>query len=180
VSTVLPHTFCLLATPSGGPGRVRITVGCAKGDTLLQAFDKAITVERRPACGVRTPAHARARLARDGRAGAEEVGFPCVIKQRFTHAWDGTTFLPSQRTSYVSHPKDVERRCLTGRQGEHWPLVQAYVQGRGQGAFALCDHGRALAWFTTSASGTCGRRARERAARSTSVDPACSSRPEVS
>jgi len=175
VSTVLPLTerSCLLcdaerrAWESAG-----ITVGCAKGDTLLQAFDKAITVERAAACGVRTPLTRVPASLADGRAGAEEVGFPCVIKQRFTHAWDGTTFLPSQRTSYVSHPKDVEAALLMGRQGEHWPLVQAYVQGRGKGAFALCDHGRALAWFTherlrdvrPAGSGSALRR-------STSVDP---------
>ena len=175
VRTVLPLTerSCLLcdaerqAWESAG-----ITVGCATGDVLLQAFDKALTVERAAACGVRTPLTRVPASLADGRAGAEEVGFPCVIKQRFTHAWDGTAFLPSQPTSYVGHPKDVEAALLRGRQGAHWPLVQAYVQGRGKGAFALCDHGRALAWFTherlrdvrPAGSGSALRR-------STSVDP---------
>jgi glycosyltransferase involved in cell wall biosynthesis/predicted ATP-grasp superfamily ATP-dependent carboligase/CelD/BcsL family acetyltransferase involved in cellulose biosynthesis len=150
VTTVLPLTerSCLLCDVERRAWEgVGITVGCAAGDTLLQAFDKAITVERAAACGVRTPSTRVPTSLADGRAGAAEVGFPCVIKQRFTHAWDGTAFVASQRPSYVSGPEGVEAALLAARQGEHWPLVQAYVRGRGKGAFALCDHGRAVAWF---------------------------------
>src|SRR5439155_6699085 len=97
VTTVLPLTerSCLLCDADRRAWEgVGITVGCAAGDILLQAFDKAITVERAAACGVRTPTTRVPASLADGRAGAEEVGFPCVIKQRFTHAWDGAAFLP--------------------------------------------------------------------------------------
>jgi predicted ATP-grasp superfamily ATP-dependent carboligase len=33
------------------------------------------------------------------------------------------------------------------RQGAHWPIIQGFVPGQGKGVFALCDRGRAIAWF---------------------------------
>jgi glycosyltransferase involved in cell wall biosynthesis/predicted ATP-grasp superfamily ATP-dependent carboligase len=124
-----------------------IVVGCAPTDVLLEAFDKARTLTRAAACGVRTPPTAVPTSLVESRAAAVDLGLPCVIKPRFTHAWDGARFLSAARPSYVSRAEDVEAAVLAARQGEHWPLVQGYVPGQGKGVFALCDHGRALAWF---------------------------------
>lgn len=150
VGTVLPLTegSCMLCDADRkGWEAAGIEVGCATSEILLGAFDKAQTLTRAAACGVRPPPTAVLTSLAEARAAAEEMGFPCVIKPRFTHAWDGSRFLSAVRPSYVSRPEDVEAAVLAARQGEHWPLVQGYVSGRGKGVFALCDHGRALAWF---------------------------------
>ena len=96
-----------------------ITVGCAAGETLRQAFDKALTLERAAACGVRFPLTRVPTSLADGRAAAREVGFPCVIKPRFTHAWDGARSLPGRSPSYVSHSDAVEPALVAARQVEH-------------------------------------------------------------
>jgi glycosyltransferase involved in cell wall biosynthesis/predicted ATP-grasp superfamily ATP-dependent carboligase/CelD/BcsL family acetyltransferase involved in cellulose biosynthesis len=124
-----------------------IVVGCAPGTTLIEAFDKARTLERAAANGVRTPPTWAPSSLAEGLVAAEAVGFPCVIKPRFTHAWDGRQFLPAGRPSYPRGLEETEAALLAARQGDHWPLVQGFVPGQGKGVFALCDHGRAVAWF---------------------------------
>src|SRR5207249_2779433 len=29
----------------------------------------------------------------------------------------------------------------------YWPIIQAFVPGKGKGVFTVCDHGRPIAWF---------------------------------
>jgi len=70
-----------------------------------------------------------------------------VIKPRFSHAWTGTGFLPDLGCAYAANAAELERAVVSRRQGDRWPLVQAFVPGQGKGVFALCDRGRALAWF---------------------------------
>jgi predicted ATP-grasp superfamily ATP-dependent carboligase len=124
-----------------------ITVGCGPEEMLLEAFDKARTLEQAEACGVRIPPTRVPKSLEECRAAAEAVGLPCVVKPRFSNAWDGTRFLPDLGTAYVKDLGEVERVVLARRQGEHWPLTQGFVPGQGKGIFALCDRGRALAWF---------------------------------
>jgi predicted ATP-grasp superfamily ATP-dependent carboligase len=81
------------------------------------------------------------------RIAAREIGFPCVVKPRFSNVWDGSRFLPNRSPAYVRHPEGLDEQVLRLRQGEYWPLVQAYVPGTGKGVFALCERGRVVAWF---------------------------------
>jgi predicted ATP-grasp superfamily ATP-dependent carboligase len=76
-----------------------------------------------------------------------EAGFPCVVKPRFSHAWDGSRFLANRACAYVQHAGELESAVLSRRQDGQWPLIQAYVPGTGKGVFALCDDGRVVAWF---------------------------------
>ena len=124
-----------------------IAVGCAAGTTLVEAFDKARTLERAAASGVRTPPTWAPSSLAEGLVAASAVGFPCVIKPRFTHAWDGTRFLPAGRPSYARGLADAEAALIAARQGDYWPLVQGFIPGHGKGVFALCDYGRPIAWF---------------------------------
>ena len=126
---------------------VGVTVGCATDDLLAAAFDKSQTIERARACGVSTPpTRVPASLAECGLA-AEEVGFPCVVKPRRSNHWDGRSFLPTRGPAYVGRREELAGAAESLRQGDDWPLVQGYVSGRGKGVFALCDGGRAVAWF---------------------------------
>jgi predicted ATP-grasp superfamily ATP-dependent carboligase len=124
-----------------------IMVGCAAIDTLLRAFDKGATLRFAEGVGVRVPLTCVPGSLEEARDAAMRVGFPCVVKPRFSHAWTGGGFLPDLGCAYAAGPGDLERAVLSRRQGDLWPLVQAYVPGRGKGVFALCDRGRAVAWF---------------------------------
>lgn len=150
VDWVLPMTerACILCNLERSDwDRAGARIACADEATLNQAFDKWQTTQRAAECGVRIPEtrlpDSLESVPRLGR----EIGFPCVIKPRFSHAWDGERFLPNRSCGYVNGPEDLVEQAQSRRQGANWPLLQAYVPGGGKGVFALCDHGRAVAWF---------------------------------
>lgn len=150
VDVVLPLTerSCILCNLARADWlRAGIIVGCAPAETLRQAFDKQDTLRLAAAAGVRTPATLAPSSLDEAQAAAREVGFPCVIKPRYSHAWTGDGFLPDRGCAYAANADDVARAVPPRRQGDLWPLVQACVPGAGKGAFALCDRGRVLAWF---------------------------------
>jgi hypothetical protein len=75
------------------------------------------------------------------------VGFPCVIKARFSNFMVGGEFVADPGAAYATTAADVEAAALERKQGGYWPIVQGFVEGKGAGVFALCDRGRAVAWF---------------------------------
>lgn len=124
-----------------------ITVGCGPQDMLLQAFDKARTIEHAVACGVRIPpTHVPASLA-ECLVAAESIGYPVILKPRFSDFWNGERFLQDRGAQYASNPSELEMHALACRQGDFWPVIQGLVAGQGKGVFALCDHGEPLTWF---------------------------------
>jgi predicted ATP-grasp superfamily ATP-dependent carboligase len=150
VSIVLPLTerSCVLCNVERSDWQQQgITVGCETGDSLLLSFDKARTLALVAECGVAIPrTHAPASLE-DCYAAAREIGFPCVVKSRFSHYWTGSDFVEGGGTSYVSDEQQLDTKVRNHRQGDIWPLVQRFVEGTGKGLFTVCDHGRPLMWF---------------------------------
>ena len=150
VGSVLPLTerACLLCDAdrndwsAGG-----IMVGCGSGDMLLQAFDKARTLQLAVACDVAIPPTAFPTSYAECCTAAATFGYPCVVKPRFSNAWVDGRFLPVARVAYAHDPVQLEQAVARCRQGEHWPLIQAFVPGQGCGVFALCDRGEPLVWF---------------------------------
>lgn len=124
-----------------------ITVACAPGHMLRLAFDKARTVEIAERCGVRTPRSIVPGSPAEATAAAASVGFPCVVKPRFSNAWDGSRFLPDRGTRYAASPDALDAAIEATKQGNCWPLIQSFEDGTGKGVFALCDRGRIVAWF---------------------------------
>ena len=124
-----------------------IVVGCGPAEMLREAFDKARTVAAAAANGVRTPRTFVPGSLEDCRAGAEAVGWPCVVKPRFSNAWDGAAFLADIPPAYVRDPRQLAEAVERRRQGDCWPIIQEWVPGTGKGAFALFDDGRPVAWF---------------------------------
>ena len=124
-----------------------ITVGCGRAEMLERAFDKVRTLEFARDCGVTAPETRIPASLADVEEAGRAVGYPCVVKSRFSHAWDGEAFLPAQPPRYVADAQALEAAASALRQGPYWPLIQAYVPGTGRGVFALCDRGRVLSWF---------------------------------
>lgn len=150
VNVVLPLTerACILCNLEREQWEAAgITVGSAPDELLRLAFDKAQTVEIARHSGVAVPPTRAPGSLNEARAAAQEIGFPCVVKSRYSNAWDGTRFLSDPGTTYVREPAELDAAIEQHRQGDHWPLIQGFVPGQGKGVFALFDGGRPVAWF---------------------------------
>ncbi|RPI57489.1 MAG: hypothetical protein EHM55_01625 [Acidobacteria bacterium] len=124
-----------------------ITIACGPDAMLMLAFDKAATVHLASACGVAIPQTRFPESDEECVASAVALGWPCVVKPRFSHSWDGRTFLPDRGCAYASEVDALRKAVTLRRQAGAWPMIQACVAGTGRGVFALCDRGRVVAWF---------------------------------
>jgi predicted ATP-grasp superfamily ATP-dependent carboligase len=150
VKIVLPLTerACLLCNAERQEWEAAgIEIGCGTNDMLMLAFDKGQTLQLASQCGVRIPPTQTPTCLKECHEAAEQVGFPCVIKPRFSNAWDGAAFLPDRGCAYVYDRDSLDEAVLRRKQGAHWPLIQGYVHGQGKGVFALYDQAHAVAWF---------------------------------
>lgn len=150
VSIVLPlsERSCLLCnTERGEWERLGMIIGCGPDEMLIGAFDKATSLLRAEECGVRIPPTYFPNSLEECSAHAETVGYPCVIKPRWSNAWNGSSFLPNRVPAYVNSAHELEAAVRSRKQGDYWPLIQEYIQGKGKGAFALYDRGKPVAWF---------------------------------
>jgi len=124
-----------------------MVVGCGPEDMLVSAFDKARTLVHAATCGVRIPPTRLPQSLAECHAAAEAVGYPCIVKPRFSDFWDGDRFLPDHGAGYARDAAELEATALACRQGECWPVIQGIVPGQGKGVFALCDRGQPVVWF---------------------------------
>ncbi len=150
IHVVLPltETTSLLCNAERGEWEARgIVVGCAPDSVLVRAFDKAETLRLADACHVEIPPTRLPASLSECHEAAAAVGYPCVVKPRFTSAWNGDGFLPDLGPTYAKDAVELEAAVRSRRQGEYWPLIQAFVSGQGKGVFTVCDHGRPVAWF---------------------------------
>jgi predicted ATP-grasp superfamily ATP-dependent carboligase len=150
VRVLLPLTerSCLLSNAGRAEWEaVGVTVGCGPAEMLDAAFDKARTLRHAEDCGVRVPPTRVPGSLDECLAAAEEVGFPCVVKPRWSNAWDGSRFRGARAPDYVTGRTELVEAARACRRHGGWPLVQGFVPGRGKGVFALADRGRVLAWF---------------------------------
>ena len=150
VKLVLPLTerSCLLCNVERTHWeRSGIIVGCGPDEMLKTAFDKALTLKLAKATGVRIPPTYFPESFEASLQAVQEIGFPCVIKSRWSNAWDGQEFLPPKNPTYLGALESASEVLNEYKQGEHWPLVQGFVSGSGKGVFALCDRGEVVAWF---------------------------------
>jgi predicted ATP-grasp superfamily ATP-dependent carboligase len=150
IRLVLPLTerSCLLCVADAAAWRADgIELGCGPEDMLLGAFDKAQSLRRAAELGIAIPPSRFPTSLPDFGLAAQELGYPCVVKARFSYAWHDGVLLADPGVAYVASPNELTPAVLARRQGPHWPLIQRYVPGSGKGVFALCDHGDPVAWF---------------------------------
>lgn len=121
-------------------------LGCASAEILANAFDKALTVKAARQCGLRTPATEYPDSLEEAVEAGERLGYPCVVKPRFSQAWDGTRFRPTQ-VRCVADADGLREAAAAARAQGSWPLIQEFVPGHGAGVFTLYNAGRPVAWF---------------------------------
>ena len=150
VSLVMPMTerSCVLcnmerdAWEAGG-----VIVGCAPTSLLHRAFDKAQTLAFAAKSGVKAPDTFIPESYDECLDAAEVIGFPCIVKPRFSSSWNGEEFLADGRPRYVHDAATLLQAVGACRQDSHWPLIQRIVPGQGKGIFALFDQGEPVVWF---------------------------------
>jgi len=126
---------------------LRVRVGCAPDEVLLQAFDKAQTLRIASGQGLRIPPTSYPESSEQLAAAVDTIGFPCVVKPRFSNQWDGRRFLPTAGVALVSDRAELEHAVTERRHGTCWPLVQGLILGTPRTAAALYDRGQPVAWF---------------------------------
>lgn len=124
-----------------------IAVACGPDEMLQRAFDKTQTLRLAEECGVRIPPTRHPQSVAEAREAVAELGVPCVVKPRTSEVLRDGRIAKSASIGLVSDAADVERIVLARQHAGQWPLVQGFVPGHTAGAFALCDHGRTVAWF---------------------------------
>src|SRR5437660_123328 len=127
VRVVLPQRerSCLLCDAERAQWEAAgIVVGCGPQDMLLHAFDKARTLELAAACGVRTPPTRFPQTLAEARADAEAIGYPCILKPRFSDFWDGGRFQADHGARYVPDPAGLEAGVAACRRREAWALLR--------------------------------------------------------
>jgi predicted ATP-grasp superfamily ATP-dependent carboligase len=150
ITIVLPLTerSCVLCNADRPAWeKAGMKLGCAPDEMLQAAFDKAITVRRAEALGVGVPRTATPESFDQAVAAVEQIGFPCVIKPRWSNAWNGKQFLPTRSPEYANDRSQLVQILSAHQRGTSWPLLQSFVPGQGKGVFALCDRGKVIAWF---------------------------------
>ena len=150
IKVVLPLTerTCLVCSAEADAWRAAgIIVGCGPAEQLVRVFDKAQALELASASGISIPPTRCPDSLEGYHDAARDLGFPCVIKARFSYAWCGGQLLQDPGVAYVRRFEDLDEAVLVRRQGAHWPLIQRYSPGTGRGVFALCNHGNVVEWF---------------------------------
>jgi len=124
-----------------------ISVGCGPDEMLLYAFDKGQTINRAKECGIRVPKTRFSNSLAECLAAVDEMGFPCVVKPRWSSSWNGVSFLSNRGPAYLNSSEGLKEVLTKRKQVRDWPLIQEFVPGQGKGIFALCDKGRIVALF---------------------------------
>jgi predicted ATP-grasp superfamily ATP-dependent carboligase len=152
IGIVLPLTersclLCDMDRPEWEAAGVRI--GCGPREMLMRAFDKEETVRLALAADVRVPRTVFPRSEAEVDEAGRALGFPCVVKARFSNAWDEASqaFLADRGCGYAQNGEELRRAVGDRRQGPWWPMVQSFVPGVGRAVSVLCDRGRIVAAF---------------------------------
>ena len=117
---------------------------------MEKAIDKWKTYHAATKAGVPFPRTAWRASLDEMEACADEVGFPLVLKDRFSAWWDGARVRTKPGAQYIYVRAKGELRAALARRpaGLPAPMAQAYVPGRGFGvSFLVDDGGRVRAEF---------------------------------
>jgi predicted ATP-grasp superfamily ATP-dependent carboligase len=116
--------------------------------TLNLLADKCSLIPLAESLGIPVPGTLQAENAFSLAAAYEDFDYPVVLKPGMS--WlrhNGGWFRSSVR--YANNSSEAESIVTTDPAFRAGPfLVQEYIEGKGQGVFALYDHGKALAFFS--------------------------------
>ncbi len=116
---------------------------------LQRVMDKAATIAAAAAVGVPVPRTEVLRDLKDAIPAAHELGYPVVVKPRFSHYWDGQRFVSSHGVAYAGSDAELQaalRRVQPASLPP--PLLQEFIPGDGVGfSIILAPDGATCAEF---------------------------------
>jgi predicted ATP-grasp superfamily ATP-dependent carboligase len=101
------------------------------------AMDKARTIEAAMQSGVPVPETAVIDDVRGAVAAARKIGYPIVVKPRFSNYWTGTGFIVTDGVQYASSEQELETIIQKLPKDIPAPLLQEFIPGNGLGVFLL-------------------------------------------
>ncbi len=113
-------------------------------ETLDLAFDKAKTLELAAAVGVSVPPTAVPDDWEDVDAAAARLGYPIVIKSRYSNYWTGIDWIHGRGTDYAGDRDELGAALARLDRRQPPPLLQKFISGHGAAVFVLLDRQGAL------------------------------------
>jgi len=115
---------------------------------LAIVMDKALTIKAAQAVGVATPPSVVLNDVREAIFAAKDVGYPLVVKPRFSNYWTGSSFIKTSGVSYANTDQQLLSALENQPKELPPPILQKFIPGRGLGIFLLLDkEGRLCAEF---------------------------------
>ena len=115
-------------------------------DALRVVTDKHRTLELAASLGVPIPRSVLATSTREAIDAAERLGWPVVLKPRFSRVYQSRKTIEAFEVAYAASAEDATEK-LKRFEGRCDVLVQEYCAGTGRGVGLLTDQGRPLAAF---------------------------------
>ena len=117
-------------------------------DVLEVAMDKARTIEAARRLEVPAPPTVVLDDVEQAVPAARELGWPVVVKPRWSHYWTGDRFVVGGGVSYAASEDDLRAALARQPKGAPPPILQRFVPGRGLGLFfVLAPDGTLAAEF---------------------------------
>ncbi len=120
-------------------GETGVALTFPRPEVLDRAFDKAKTLAAAERLGVPAPTTRVPERHEDTLAAANDLGFPLVLKPRYSTYRHGDDWVPNDGTQYASNASQLEALLARFDRRQPPPLLQQYVPGRGFGVFLLRD-----------------------------------------
>lgn len=108
-------------------------------ETLNKAFDKAETIRIAKKVGVPVPKTAVLTKLSEAEKLAAQIGYPVVVKPRYSVYWDGASFWLTYGPQYVNTPEELQNVISQYPSNKPLPLLQEFIPGKGIGGFFLMD-----------------------------------------
>lgn len=116
-------------------------------EAIQVARDKNLVMKVAEKEGIRIPRTVVVQDPGDLSPAIQEVGFPAVVKARFSRFDCGSEWVNGGGTHYVHTLAELEAAVRTVHEKVPFPLVQEYIRGEGRGVFLLMNHGKVRVAF---------------------------------
>lgn len=116
-------------------------------EAIHLAHDKGALMSLAEEKGIPVPKTAVVRDPADLTGVVRQVGFPAVVKPRFSKFQHGGEWISGGGIHYVRTAEELEVAVRAVHQAVPFPLLQEYIPGEGRGVFLLMNRGQVRAAF---------------------------------
>ncbi|HEY5599916.1 MAG TPA: ATP-grasp domain-containing protein, partial [Candidatus Manganitrophaceae bacterium] len=114
----------------------------APHESILTVFNKAETLSLAARKGIPAPRAWVVENVLELPALAKRLPYPVVLKPKWSSYWRGDRMIPGGGAAYVFGPDELLMKYHQIHASVPYPLIQAFVQGKGYGIYALFEHGK--------------------------------------